>query len=67
MKNEILEELWRSRDAFAQRHNYDLDAMVAALQEVERRHPEKVVDRRNATAERQTDNHSAGTPEPGNA
>ena len=53
MKNEILEEVWRNRDAFARKYNYDLDAMVSALQEMERRHPEKVVDRRDvATRER---------------
>jgi len=49
MKNEILEEVWRNRDAFANKYNYDLDAMVAALQEMERDHPERVVDRRDPT------------------
>lgn len=46
MKNEILEEVWRNRDAFAQKYGYDLDAMVLALQGMERDHPDKVVDRR---------------------
>lgn len=50
MKNEILEEVWRNRDAFASKYNYDLDEMVAALQEMERDHPENVVDRGDPTA-----------------
>ena len=44
--NEILEEVWRNRDEFAREHNYDIDAMVAALQEMERRSLNEVVDRR---------------------
>lgn len=35
MADEILEEVWRNRDNFAKRHNYDLDAMVAELKERE--------------------------------
>jgi hypothetical protein len=45
-KNEILEEVWRNRDDFAREHNYDLDAMVATLQEMEKHPLSKVVDRR---------------------
>ena len=45
-KNEILEEVWRNRDEFAKEHNYDLDAMVAALQKMEKHPLSKVVDRR---------------------
>ena len=45
-RNEILEEVWRNRDGFAREHNYDIDAMVAALQEMERRSLNEVVDRR---------------------
>lgn len=48
MKNELLEEVWRNRDQFAKKWNYDIDAMVAALQEMER-HPHcRLVDRRKA-------------------
>jgi hypothetical protein len=36
-KNEILEEVWRNRDEFAREYNNDLDAMVATLQEMEKR------------------------------
>jgi hypothetical protein len=45
-KNEILEEVWRNRDEFAREHNYDLDAMVAALQEMEKHPLSRIVDRR---------------------
>ena len=44
MNNEILEEVWRIRDEFAKHHNYDLDAIVAALQEAEERPWTVVVD-----------------------
>lgn len=46
MQNEILSEVWRNRDEFAKRYNYDINAMVATLQEMES-HPWSVmVDRR---------------------
>jgi hypothetical protein len=49
-KNEILSEVWRNRDEFAKRHNYDLTKMVATLQEMEEHHPlSAVVDRRKRT------------------
>ena len=51
-KNEILEEVWRNRDEFAREHNYDLDAMVAALQEMEKPPLTKVVDRRRKKPEK---------------
>ena len=45
-KNEILEEVWRNRDEFAKEHHYDISAMVASLQEMEKRSTGKIVDRR---------------------
>jgi len=36
MKNEILEEVWRNRDAFAKRCNYDLGCMMKELRKVGR-------------------------------
>ncbi len=45
MKNEILEEVWRTRDEFARRHDYDLEKMTAALRRMERRPWSKVVSR----------------------
>jgi N-methylhydantoinase B/oxoprolinase/acetone carboxylase alpha subunit len=46
MKNELLEEVWRNRDDFAKKWNYDLDAMVAALQDMEQHAHGTLVDRR---------------------
>jgi hypothetical protein len=45
MKNELLEEDRRNRDEFARNWNYDIDAMVAALQEMERHSYGRLVDR----------------------
>jgi hypothetical protein len=38
MKNEIMEEVWRNRDAFAKKYRYDINAMVSAIQEM-KQHP----------------------------
>lgn len=54
MKNEILEEVWRNRDAFAKKWNYDIDAMVNALQEMEREPYGKLVDRRKIIPQKET-------------
>ncbi|HPO12689.1 MAG TPA: hypothetical protein PLI09_04530 [Candidatus Hydrogenedentes bacterium] len=48
MKNEIVAEVWRNRDAFARRHKYDVDSMVTALQKMEHH----VVSRENPVSER---------------
>jgi len=53
-KNEILEEVWRNRDEFAREHNYDLDAMVAALQKMEKHPLTQIVDRRRKKPEKTT-------------
>jgi len=52
--NEILEEVWRNRDEFAREYNHDLDAMIAALQEMEKHSLNEVVDRRQRPAEEKT-------------
>ena len=56
MKNDIIEEVWRNRDEFAKRHNYNLDDMVAELQKSEENPFSRLVDRRklapNQTLER---------------
>lgn len=53
-KNEILEEVWRNRDEFAREHNYDLDAVVAALQKMEKHPLTRMVDRRRKKPEKMT-------------
>ena len=50
MSNEILEEVWRIRDEFAKRYDYDIGKMAAALREMEMQHPERMVDRSKKTA-----------------
>ena len=47
MKNEILQEVWRNRDEFAREHKHNIQAMVVALQEMEKHPFAKTVDRRN--------------------
>ncbi|MFH0948387.1 MAG: hypothetical protein V1833_05245 [Elusimicrobiota bacterium] len=46
MKNEILSEVWFNRNELVKRYNYDIDTMVAALQEMERHPWSVIVDRR---------------------
>ncbi len=46
LKNDILEEVWRNRDEFAKRYNYNLDDMVSELQKMERNPFGHLVDRR---------------------
>jgi hypothetical protein len=45
-KDEIIAEVWRNRDAYAQAHHHNLNEIVADLRQREREHPERVVDRR---------------------
>jgi len=49
MVDEILEEVWRNRDDFARRHNYDLDAMVAEIKEMERQPWSPLINREKET------------------
>ena len=66
-KNEILEEVWRHRDEFAREHNYDRDAMVAALQEMEKHPLSEVVDRRPDTPKEPSDKQEDPHPRAGGA
>jgi hypothetical protein len=47
--NEILQEVWRNRDEFAKEYRYNLDAMVAALQQMEKHPLTHTIDRRKQT------------------
>lgn len=49
MNDEILTEVWQNRDEFARRHNYDIEAMVATLREMERHPWSTVTDRGKKT------------------
>jgi hypothetical protein len=48
-RDEIIVEVWRNRDDYARKHNYNLDEMVADLRKREQAHPDRIVDRRNRT------------------
>ena len=61
-KNELLEEVWRNRDEFAREHNYDLDAMVAALQEMEKHPLSEAVDRRPDASKKPSDKQEDSHP-----
>ena len=50
MKNEILQEVWRNRDEFAREHDYNIDAIIAALQKMEKQSVTQTIDRRDKTS-----------------
>lgn len=45
-KDEIIAEVWRNRDSYARTHHHDLNEIVVDLRKREKKHPERVVDRR---------------------
>jgi len=54
-KDEIIAEVWRNRDAYAEEHHHDLNEIVADLRKRQKEHPQRVVDRR---ARRTTDSNA---------
>ena len=60
MQNEILSEVWRNRDEFAKRHNYDLNTMVSTLQEMESHPWSAIVDRRKEILNKKNKPERAG-------
>jgi hypothetical protein len=48
-KDDIIAEVWRNRDDYARKHNYNLDEMVADLRKREQSHPDRIVDRQHRT------------------
>lgn len=46
MRNEILEELWQSKDAVAKEYGYDIDKLVRGLREKEESDKARVIDLR---------------------
>ena len=49
-KDEIIAEVWRNRDAYAKKHHYNLDEIVADLRMREKSHPDKIVDHRTKSS-----------------
>jgi hypothetical protein len=45
-RDEIIEEVWRNRDAYAAEHGHDLAGIVADLQRRQSRRRGEIVDRR---------------------
>ncbi len=44
MKDEILEELWKSKDEIAEEHGYNMDKLVNTLREMEKERGIEIVD-----------------------
>lgn len=54
-RDEIIAEVWQNRDAYTERHQHNLAAMVADLQLRQERRQCKLVDRRDRTRRMQAD------------
>jgi len=48
-QDEIIAEVWRNRDAYAEKHHHSLAEIVADLQARQKRTERKLVDRRDRT------------------
>ncbi len=48
-KDDIIAEVWRNRDAYAEEHHHSLAEMVADLEARQKRSQEKLVDKRDRT------------------
>ena len=44
-KDEIIEEVWRNREAYAREHHHNLDEIVADLRKREKTHPQRMIHR----------------------
>lgn len=53
-RDEIIEEVWRNRDAYAAEHGHDLSRIVADLQRRQSQRRGKIVDRRTNKKMEQT-------------
>jgi hypothetical protein len=53
-RDEIIEEVWRNRDAYAEEHGHDLARIVADLQRRQVKRHGKIVDRRTNKKLKQT-------------
>ena len=45
-KDEIIEEVWRNRDAYVEKHHHNLDEILQDLQKRQKKNKIKLVDRR---------------------
>ena len=44
MENEVLEELWKSKDEVAESHGYDIEKLAKALREKQKLESAEIVD-----------------------
>jgi len=51
-EDEIISEVWRNRDTYAEEHHHSLEEMVADLQRRQEKHRERLMDRRPNTETR---------------
>jgi hypothetical protein len=54
IKDEIISEVWRNRDAYVKKHHHNLDKIVRDLQERQKKTNMQVVDRPNRRTKRET-------------
>jgi hypothetical protein len=45
-RDEVIDEVWRIRDEYVEKHHHDLDEIVDDLRRRQAEHPARVVDRR---------------------
>ncbi|MCF8106986.1 MAG: hypothetical protein K9K64_16030 [Desulfohalobiaceae bacterium] len=55
-KDEIIEEVWKNRDSYAEEHHHNLAEIIADLQMRQKRREFKLVDRRDRTKADSGDN-----------
>jgi hypothetical protein len=52
-RDEIIDEVWRIRDAYVAQHHGSLDEIVKDLQQRQAEHPSRVADRQQSNSELQ--------------
>jgi hypothetical protein len=58
MKDEIMAEVWRTRDELGERYEHDLDKIVAAIRERERRPLTAMCEKRPPDSAPRAERHS---------
>ena len=46
-KDEIIQEVWRIRDSYTEKHHHNMVEIIADLQARQNKHKDKLVDRRD--------------------
>jgi len=61
-RDEVIEEVWRIRDEYVERHHHNLDEIVEDLRRRQAEHPSRIVDRR---LQQHTENSRQKNPQAG--